>query len=299
MAQAAFIKGSGIEKIIAMYYEKNPAAKGKEILELVNKDPGMKGRQISLSAVQTLLAKWHKQEKERIAAGISKDPLDRPWSIGLSLAYKIPADIVPILIRIKMLYGLTIREARWVSYLYPTLSELIDTVYPKDTSISRIGRITIIAGIYSYQEKINDIITGNVSKLISSIDTSALDDRYFIQHDISDTSLADGIIYAYLPEIAIELKNKQTGINNHAKDEYKRVFGNLKMDDLDLLKEYIENRDKGPEHSQRWDKENQNKILKIREVLSNLKPEIKEALILSYREKVTENLRESYKWEVV
>ncbi len=71
MAKAAFIKDSGIEKIVAKHYNKHRDAKGKEILNFVNNDPDMKGRRISLSSVQTLMAKWHKKEIAEIAAGIT------------------------------------------------------------------------------------------------------------------------------------------------------------------------------------------------------------------------------------
>jgi hypothetical protein len=223
MAKAAFLKNSGIESIVAKHYSNNKEARGKKILELVNDDPDMKGRKISLSTVQTLLAKWHKQEAAHIAAGISINPLDRPWTIGLSMKYNIPAEIVPMLLDIKesekQYYILTIRKARWIAYLYPSVEKLltsnprVEQVLKKllphtalfnnslttapmmskleqefktkhSTSIS-IAITILVASLYEKQEQINEITTGEISSLISAPDTTSLDDVYFNKYDIS------------------------------------------------------------------------------------------------------------------
>ena len=222
MAKAAFMN-SGIENIVAKHYSNNKKAKGKEILQLVNNDPDMKGRKISLSTIQTFLAKWHKQEAAYIAAGVSINPLDRPWTIGLSMKYNIPAEVVPMLLDIKKsekeYYTLTIRKARWIAYVYPSVIQLLASnprveqalkkilpqtalshnsmisasIISKSEQESKIKHSTtlsraitiLVATLYEKQEQINEITTGEMPPLISAPNTTSLDDIYFNKFDIS------------------------------------------------------------------------------------------------------------------
>ncbi len=127
MAKAPFL--GDVDKIIAKHYQANRDAKGKQILDLVNADPGMMGRKISLSAVQTKLAEWHKEEKAQIAAGITINPLEQPWNIGACIEYGITADMIPVLIQMQRLAlrlqkKITIRQAQWFARLYPSVKKL-------------------------------------------------------------------------------------------------------------------------------------------------------------------------------
>jgi len=68
-----------------------------------------------------------------------KYTLDKPWSIGSCIEYDIPADMIPVLIKIQQLRELitqkaqlgqiTIRQARWFARLYPSVQRLTKKHY--------------------------------------------------------------------------------------------------------------------------------------------------------------------------
>ena len=193
-------------EIIKEIKAKNSALKKQQIDDLIEDVPFELPKESAID-------KWIRENK--IWEYLTANPLDRPWNIGLSMKYKneIPADIVPVLVKLKQEYAiedirerdriakelnktspaalafiesklkdnekllqddLTIRTARWIAYLYPSLKD-------KTT----LFHISIIAEQYAEQEAINEIITGEISPVIQAPDTSSLDDTYFIQRQES------------------------------------------------------------------------------------------------------------------
>ncbi len=117
--------------------------------------------------------------------------LDEPWSIGACAQYDIPADIVPILMKIEKLrasqnkdgFGeITIREAQWVARLFPVAEPLINRIVNDDES--RPWWLSLIVSSYVLREKLSEQMNEPYPN------TADLDGLYFSNEDpFSDASL--------------------------------------------------------------------------------------------------------------
>jgi len=85
------------------------------------------------SSVQKFIAE-HKSDKPL--------PQDFPWTIGACDKFDIPADAIPLLIKIQQatIKQLTIRQARWFSRLYPIVKNLVKNEF-RDLRIGLLGFI--------------------------------------------------------------------------------------------------------------------------------------------------------------
>jgi len=115
------------------------------------------------------------------------NPLDQAWTAGACLQYDISPDVIPILATHKA-SGLevTIRQARWLSTLYPVLDLIVGEEYPNLERLMRAEYVVEITDQYARLEQIAQMMGKSYS------DTTALDDRYFVRKDFSAKSMSDG-----------------------------------------------------------------------------------------------------------
>ena len=117
MAKGPLISQAMRELIAAIAVEKD-ALLAKEVRqEAANRVRGTGGRVPGLSTVQKV-----------VTAAREKDPRDRPWNLGASLAFSIPESATGALMRVKawcMAAGLTLtlRDAQWIARLISILPE--------------------------------------------------------------------------------------------------------------------------------------------------------------------------------
>lgn len=140
----------------------------------------------------------------------SKPPseYDDPWSIGASLKYDIPDDVIPMLIyikdikqnahkdkspdtvppHIKNLYDKinetlkkepTIRQARWFARLFKSLDAIFQDKQPDITPKARIGKIFIISSQYARKEQIAEFQDKDYPNTVD------LDNIYFINQSLN------------------------------------------------------------------------------------------------------------------
>ena len=139
-----------------------------------------------------------------------KNILDTPWSIGTSIAYGIPADIIPLLIEyrrdissIKDIKGkkrdlsttrLTIRKARWMARLYPVAKSLLEDEYP-DSLIKQRILLSSLADEYCRRERLAEIAGKNKPP-----DTHFLDTLVFVLKIPIEKAKIQSIIGEYTPD---------------------------------------------------------------------------------------------------
>ncbi|MFC1984726.1 hypothetical protein ACFLU0_01785 [Chloroflexota bacterium] len=109
-----------IQVLIASVYQKHPKWKApevrNEVIHILHKNnPKLPPGWPSLSTVQKVLA-----IARRRIGDTPINALDKPWSLGAALEYNMPPEMVPLLMQIQnSLKGiLTIREVRWMIYVY-------------------------------------------------------------------------------------------------------------------------------------------------------------------------------------
>jgi hypothetical protein len=144
----------------------------------------------SVRSIQKIL---NKPENRKNIERIKNDALNQRWNIGLGMKYGITANIVPVLIKIKqnenLSDDLTIRKARWIEYLYPTLELIFKRRRPNINQEERIGLIYLIAENYAKLEEIFEIKNGVNNTPIHAMDTSDIDNMYLVKEDISNENI--------------------------------------------------------------------------------------------------------------
>jgi hypothetical protein len=146
MAQGPLITKE-VQRLIAEVYDEHPDWVSKEIqqevhrrLKLENR-PSLKKDWPSLSTIQRELAQIRKNYEETRSS-----PFDRPWSLGDLNTYELSTETIPVLLKIQLNEHergnrLTIRQAKWISRLYKSIT---------DTKV-----LTAWARVYSWRERIS------------------------------------------------------------------------------------------------------------------------------------------------
>jgi len=164
-----------------------------------NQNASIRSYEVKLSDIRTRLR--------------TNSPLDAPWNIGLCLGYYetndkaisyfIDSKEIPLLIRIKAKLEelgevMTIRWARWLSFLAPALAPAVQYWFPKDVD-EQDKRYAIISREYAARERFYQAVGRTVN-------TSDLDILFFRHHDLSEDALwaamDDGVSLAQLPRPA-------------------------------------------------------------------------------------------------
>jgi hypothetical protein len=224
-----------LKSLIVKIKKDNPKLTGKNIrgeirLHLITsknkREPNLSEKEIARrvdgeelpgeSVIVKYLAKINPQLKIQL-------PLDTPWSIGDCIKYNIPADMIPVLIKIQelglktdelRLAQITIRQARWFAVLYPSVQRLTknktnevhfafrtfftfifpifkqwEEKEPVSQRILELEELTLLILVgfqYANREQASEIIRE------SHLNTSELDSLYFVQEDISVETIIDG-----------------------------------------------------------------------------------------------------------
>jgi len=154
MSRASYLSDEekkDIENWTTDIYLKNRTDPAKQIHEKVNKKCIEKyGREISLSTIQPTITKLNHKNR----AGELEFPIDKPWSLGNSFIHyerNIPIypEAIPRILEIQKTanFPITIRRARWISYL--------------SSSIEDDDALKVISFGYAYLELVADILGSN------------------------------------------------------------------------------------------------------------------------------------------
>jgi hypothetical protein len=198
-----------VENTIVFIKGHHPTMTAKEIRsELTRHYEIYKLKKRQIPSVRSIQNKLKKPKNKENIQKILNDPLNQKWNISLGKKYGIIASAVPILIDIKQLEnnrddlpnGLTLRKAQWVEYLYPALNGILKRQRPELDLEQRIWRIYVIAEEYSKIEEIYEIKADSETPSPSLLDTSDLDNKFFINEDLSDDSIVDASIHHRLTE---------------------------------------------------------------------------------------------------
>jgi len=117
-------------------------------------------------------------------------PLDQPWSIGTSARYEIPAEIIPLLVKLQKLMAgkagalreITIREAKWASLLYQAAKPITDKLFIDEEG--SLWLFSLIVSAYAQRERVSEQMSEQYPK------TSDLDKLYFDNEDLENSQEA-------------------------------------------------------------------------------------------------------------
>lgn len=115
-----------------------------------------------------------------------KNPLDVPWTVGASLKYGISPQAISALLSMRKVSrgNLTIRRARWVSYLHsvPGFIQAIKEYHP-DNVLRQYASLAFVAEGYAWREEVAEL------RGKDSPETSDLDELFLVDHDFSDDAI--------------------------------------------------------------------------------------------------------------
>lgn len=180
-----------VEALIASVYQKHPQWKAPEVRNEVSfllrkNNPELPSGWPSLSTVQKVLAIVRKKMKEK---GTTVNPQDMLFNLGVVFEHKIPAEAIPMLLKMQLHELLSIRQARWASKLYIAAHECAnETIGMND----ELDFLYCMAAMYALREEAYEIIG-------KPCNTSDLD-KLFIAHSVKTkeeaTKLLDSIMQA-------------------------------------------------------------------------------------------------------
>ncbi len=116
--------------------------------------------------------------KNSLLPNLGDKPIEQPWGIGACAEYydRISPESIPILMRVEQLKGLqtfSIRQAIWVSRLYPLIME----TYNNEDEKFKVD-IWAWSSTYAHMERVSEMTN-------SKLDTSELDQAlldYLLEH---------------------------------------------------------------------------------------------------------------------
>ena len=131
-----------VETVIASVYDQYPKWTATQVQQTIstllrNHKPDLPSDWPGLSSIQKVLALLRKKSKEKEA-----DPLSKPWSIGVSARHGIPADAIPIILKVWEAWEErgtagqrddpnsrpSIREAQWIGRLRHVITDDIEAL---------------------------------------------------------------------------------------------------------------------------------------------------------------------------
>ena len=235
-----------IEKLTAKY----PHLSNKEVMAEVETGAEELGYQIPK---ESAITKW--LDKENIREKVREQQrrpaaLDRAWCISSCLKENIPGDMVPLLMEFQQTEGegskhlpegevLTIRVARWISFLYPMFQkdENVLNYIKKKEPTNQVNTLKFyvswLASLYAKREQISEII------LEPFADTAELD-HFFVNPD--DVDIYDLWMKTFNPE---EFEKHQKANNVFSPILHDDLVEILKMEltkqQVDIFNEWLRN----------------------------------------------------------
>jgi len=198
-----------------------------------------------------------------ISAARNQQPseLERPWSIGTCSQYNIPADIVPLLIKVRQSRiremkdidlpprKLTIRQARWFARLQPVVEALVKTVYPFDVD-KTLRYLEEVVAFYEEKEQVSEILNEQYP------DTSKLDEMLFVNEDLSFDTLNEAWWSLRTDERKKDIFRVLERIRKSTITEQESKLGrHLADSEIDWLNNYFAAATNGPRALSEWEKQ--------------------------------------------
>lgn len=266
------IRGEIRLHLITSKNKREPNLSEKEIARIVDSEelPGE-------SVINKYLAKINPQLKIQL-------PLDTPWSIGDCIKYNIPADMIPVLIEIQKLglkadeirfAQITNRQAKWFAMLYPSVQRLIKNKYheihfafntfltflfplfrqweekeqvsQRVLELEELTLLILVGFQYANREQASEITRE------SHLDTSGLDNLYFVQEDIS----VETIIDAWWNVFGTEYEKKQrtemaANFRGFSAKQLEKIFGTLTLQQVDSVSDFSHALNSGFVSARKW-----------------------------------------------
>jgi len=131
-----------VEILIASVHERHPKQTAMQVQYEVSAllrrhNSGLSPDWPGLNSVQKIMAVLRRKSKES-----RENPLDKPWSIGVSARHAIPPDAIPVILKVRALWEQadpvgqrpdpdsrpSIREAQWVSRLCHVIPDDVEAL---------------------------------------------------------------------------------------------------------------------------------------------------------------------------
>lgn len=187
--------------------------------------------------------------------------LERPWSIGACSQYGIPADIVPLLIKVRQSriramkdidlppIKLTIRQARWFARLWPAVETLVKKQYPFDVD-KTLRYLEEIVTFYEEKEQVSEILNEQYP------DTSKLDEMIFVNEDLSFDTLNEAWWSLRTDERKKDIfrvleRNRKSTIT----EQESKLGRHLTDSEIDWINNYFAAAANGPRALSEWEKQ--------------------------------------------
>lgn len=198
-----------------------------------------------------------------ISAARNQQPseLERPWSIGACSQYDIPADIVPLLIKVRQSririmkdvdlppIKLTIRQARWFARLKPAVEALVKMQYPFDVD-KMLWYLEEVVTFYEEKEQVSEILNEQYP------DTSKLDEMLFVNADISFDTLNEAWWSLRTDERKKDIFRVLERIRKSTIIEQESKLGrHLADSEIDWINNYFAAATNGPRALSEWEKQ--------------------------------------------
>lgn len=198
-----------------------------------------------------------------ISAARNQQPseLERPWCIGACSQYNIPANIVPLLIKVRQSrirqmedvdlppIKLTIRQAQWFARLQPAVEALVKKVYPSDAD-KTLRYLEEVVTFYEEKERVSEILNEQYP------DTSKLDDMLFVNEDLSFDTLFEAWWSLRTDEQKNDIfrvleRNKKSTIT----EQESKLGRHLADSEIDWINNYFAAATNGPRALSDWEKQ--------------------------------------------
>lgn len=182
----------------------------KEAMEELTDEKIIPGVSVIGKFLTTLRDDFKKHTKEI-------NDLDTPWSIGCCIEFGISADTIPLLVELWQILSdkdqlggdisssLTIRKARWMSLLYPTLKRSLESKFPNQRN-KQIGYLSRISDEYMELEEAANRLGRKYSN------TKLLDTLLFYRDDIG-LNIDEALLLARFGDMSLEEWNNFIEIN--------------------------------------------------------------------------------------
>lgn len=159
-----------------------------------------KGKPPQIEVIERLISKFR---------NYPDTPLDIPFSLGATMEHEIPAEVIPLLLDIRLQKpDFTIRQARWAVKLH-----VFFTNHPEESGGLNPGMIGHLASIYALHERMWEVTEPN-----KPLDTSRLD-RIYLMHRPGE---GNGELIPRIHDIVPEEFTLQTKDNKKKKRRSKR-----------------------------------------------------------------------------
>ena len=143
----------GTKEMVAEIFSAHPQWNAQQILDRLRILAGDPGRVPGLNAVQKAVAPLREEYKK------FRDQ-DKPWSMGALTANPLNPEVLPTIVRLKserdMRFGpsLSIREAKWASYLWPFVEE----VRSRGMRISELALLDLLTRMYGKADIVSQLL---------------------------------------------------------------------------------------------------------------------------------------------